>query len=580
MGLKILEKIDQELINNSKKYHGVSKSDNRYQECLTILRVLGKYSGFIPEHASRIILQMFKFSNHSIQYHLLLNYVLKIIKSDKFCLNETGENNNEALEKRVDKLQDIIEFIDHIQKPFKLLSNNDIPKFVKITSEDNERMHQISYFEKKTKQNLGLVHFQNINYDDSKVLNHYKNITPDFILDKIIIDGHPQFGISQEERYDAMDEVGSDHDDVLNSENEIEQGSVSQHIGDEEYLLSNDDYLDDMIANDLSAPDNIIDNETLPSNYIPLPMHKVTKLKSKILNYFNPFQNKNNLTNTVSRCTIEIIHNNRQAKCNKIIVTGGGSTGNFWDHLGAIHEITKDNNTKFTKSNQQNIKYTFQNPMQQKLQNQALVEFIIEDDQPLNILELKKFQIFIASLDPNYKLPTNKFVKQIIYEAYNYSLNTLIQKLNLAISCSLTCDLWTSYSRDGYLGVTCHWIDNEFKLNEIVLGIYKCEYPHTGETIKDMLNNIMNEWKIESKVISITTDNTTNFKKAIELLNLEIYHIKCLAHTLQLAIRKGLMPAKKLITKIKHLLAFFTSSKQSERLEIAQKDFLKISSNK
>ncbi|CAG8811736.1 13005_t:CDS:2 [Cetraspora pellucida] len=194
---------------------------------------------------------------------------------------------------------------------------------------------------------------------------------------------------------DTMDEVGSDHDDVLNSENEIEQRFVFQHIGDEEYLSSNDNYLDDMIANDLSASDNIIDNETLP--------------------------NKNNLTNIVDHCTIEIIHNNRQTKCNKIIVTGYGSTGNFWDHLGAIHGITKDNNTKFTKSNQQNIKYTFQNPIQQKLQNQ------------------------------------------------------------------------TSYSRDGYLGVICYWINNEFKLNKIVLGIYQCKYPHTGETIKDMLNNIMNK---------------------------------------------------------------------------------------
>ncbi|CAG8752424.1 13837_t:CDS:2, partial [Racocetra fulgida] len=141
--------------------------------------------------------------------------------------------------------------------------------------------------------------------------------------------------------------------------------TISQHIGDEEYLSSNDNYLDDMIANDLSASDNIIDNEILP------------------------------------------------------------------------------------------------------------IEFIIEDNQSLNILESKKFQLFIASLDPNYKLLTNKFVKQMIYKAYNNSLDILIQKLNLAISCSLTCDLWTSYNRDGYLDITCHWIDNKFKLNEIVLGIYK-----------------------------------------------------------------------------------------------------------
>ncbi|CAG8806459.1 340_t:CDS:1 [Cetraspora pellucida] len=255
MGFKTLEKINQELINNSKKYHGVSKSDIRYQECLTILHVLGKYSGCIPEHSGQIILQMFKFSNDSIRYHLLLNYVLKIIKSDEFCLNEIDENNDDAFERRVDKLQDIIEFINHIQKSFKLLSINDMPKSVKvnqslindpwikiynmcqtdeernrliqesylelrialslaklrknflykITSEDNERTHQISYLEKRFKDNLGLVYFQNINYDDSKVLNRYKNISSDFILDKIIIDGYLQYGIFKEEKYGSCD---------------------------------------------------------------------------------------------------------------------------------------------------------------------------------------------------------------------------------------------------------------------------------------------------------------------------------------------------------------------------------------
>ncbi|CAG8786500.1 1681_t:CDS:1, partial [Racocetra fulgida] len=156
-------------------------------------------------------------------------------------------------------------------------------------------------------------------------------------------------------------EVKSDKDgDVLNSKNKTEQGTISQHIGDEEYLLSNNDYLDNMIANDLSAPDNIINNEILPSNYILLPIYKVVKLKSKIWNYFEPFQNKNNLTNTVGCCTIEIIYNNRRVKCNKIIVTGEGSTRNFWNYLGAIHGITKDSNTKFSNSDQESIKYTFQ----------------------------------------------------------------------------------------------------------------------------------------------------------------------------------------------------------------------------
>ncbi|CAG8590618.1 7561_t:CDS:1, partial [Scutellospora calospora] len=254
MGFDTLKKIDQELIDNSEKYHGLSKSDIRYQECLTILHVLGKYSGCIPEHSGRIILQMFKFFNDSIRYRLLLDHVLKTINSDEFCLKETGEDNDELFEKRVDKLQDIIEFIDHIQKPFKLLSINAIPKFVKvnqslindpwikiynmcqtdkdrfrllqesylelkialsltklrrnfiekITRNDDERAHQISYLEFKMKDNLGLIYFQNINYDDFKVLIRYKNITSDFILNKII-NSDLRFGIEKKESYGNCD---------------------------------------------------------------------------------------------------------------------------------------------------------------------------------------------------------------------------------------------------------------------------------------------------------------------------------------------------------------------------------------
>ena len=44
------------------------------------------------------------------------------------------------------------------------------------------------------------------------------------------------------------------------------------------------------------------------------------------------------------------------------------------------------------------------------------------------------------------------------------------------------------------------------------------------------------EWDISSKVFRATTDNGQNIVTAIELLSLE--HFPCLAHTLQLAIKK------------------------------------------
>ena len=47
----------------------------------------------------------------------------------------------------------------------------------------------------------------------------------------------------------------------------------------------------------------------------------------------------------------------------------------------------------------------------------------------------------------------------------------------------------------------------------------------------------------------------------------------CDAHTLQLIIGKGLVPVKVLVKRVKRLIEFFMSSKQSERLEDIQKKY-------
>jgi len=61
-------------------------------------------------------------------------------------------------------------------------------------------------------------------------------------------------------------------------------------------------------------------------------------------------------------------------------------------------------------------------------------------------------------------------------------------------------------------------------------------------------------------------------KKAVSNMN-AIQWQGCDAHTLQLIIGKGLVPVKVLVKRVKHLIEFFMSSKQSERLEDIQKKY-------
>ena len=77
-----------------------------------------------------------------------------------------------------------------------------------------------------------------------------------------------------------------------------------------------------------------------------------------------------------------------------------------------------------------------------------------------------------------------KYIKQKIHERYNYSKTLLVERINKEIEfCRLIYDIWTAKNRKGYLGVTCNWIDQNFQLQEITLGLKLVEYLHNSENI-------------------------------------------------------------------------------------------------
>ena len=204
-----------------------------------------------------------------------------------------------------------------------------------------------------------------------------------------------------------------------------------------------------------------------------------------------------------------------------------------------------------------------------------LVNWIVFDSRPLSISKSESFRKFIKELDPAFNIPDVRLIKTTIQEAYNYTY-PLIQKFvsDNSISISLTTDMWTARNRQGFLGVTCFFLDKNFVIQEVTLTIEYVRYPHTAQNISDALLVILDQWEIRNKVHIITTDNGANMKKAIKEMNSVASNIKwqpCAAHTLQLVIGKGLSSIKLLILRTKRLIDFFLRPKQSERLENIQK---------
>lgn len=64
---------------------------------------------------------------------------------------------------------------------------------------------------------------------------------------------------------------------------------------------------------------------------------------------------------------------------------------------------------------------------------------------------------------------------------------------------SFTIDAWTSNNRIPFLGVTGHWIDENFRIQEKLMGFINFAVPRTGKNICDEFVSLVQ--KFDSKVV-------------------------------------------------------------------------------
>ncbi|GBC42762.2 zinc finger BED domain-containing protein 1-like [Rhizophagus irregularis DAOM 181602=DAOM 197198] len=278
-----------------------------------------------------------------------------------------------------------------------------------------------------------------------------------------------------------------------------------------------------------------------------------SKLRSWVYNWGERKNHPSNPNKFIFECNQKL---DNGENCTSKIETSG-PTGNIISHLNRKHKIyehSKPSATITPSLKQVKIdRYTISSdshpqmtPDRQKYLETLLFEWLILDFQPLYLLKSPSFP---------YEFSKNK-LKQYIHEN--------------AASVSLTCDLWTSRSKQGFLGVTCHFITPDFEMREITLAIQYMPYPHTGEAIQHALEKIITQWELQNKVFFCTTDNTSNMKKCLNQI-VWLHRLSCTAHTIQLVVGKGLLTAEILIARAKRLINFFTSPKQNKRLLNAQK---------
>ena len=178
---------------------------------------------------------------------------------------------------------------------------------------------------------------------------------------------------------------------------------------------------------------------------------------------------------------------------------------------------------------------------------------IVTDIQPVSIVEDKGFLEFVRVLDPKYCPPSRRTIMiDHLPQLYKSKQQLLMEELNGINDCCLTTDMWTSRATEGYITVTCHYIDKKnMELKSAVLNTRHVDVAHTSENLASCLREVSDEWKITSKVHCVISDSAANIKRAVMLCNWN--HLSCFVHLLNLVVTDAIKEDHELTTLIQKI---------------------------
>lgn len=225
--------------------------------------------------------------------------------------------------------------------------------------------------------------------------------------------------------------------------------------------------------------------------------------------------------------------------------------------------------------------YSSTHPRQRSLTNSLISNLIVKCCLPISLVDNESFRAFLTSMDPKFVPPCRQTVTYSLLPQMLQQQQAKVRGiLDTCTDVSLTADIWTDRTMHAFLAVTAHAFSNG-NASSLLLAFRSFQGSHTGQSIADALESIIDDSGIRNKIRSVVTDNASNMRKAMSVLlqNLEstsviasddaddypfddpslwqdldgetataiveamgnqCEHMSCFAHSLQLVVRDGL----------------------------------------
>ncbi|XP_071723617.1 zinc finger BED domain-containing protein DAYSLEEPER [Rutidosis leptorrhynchoides] len=221
-----------------------------------------------------------------------------------------------------------------------------------------------------------------------------------------------------------------------------------------------------------------------------------------------------------------------------------------------------------------------------------IARMVIMHDYPLHMVEHPGFVSFVQNLQPRYGMVSFNTVQGDCVATYLREKQNVMKSVEgIPGRVSLALDMWTSSQTFGYVFVTGHFIDSEWKLKKRLLNVVMEPFPESDSAFSHAVAVCLSDWNLEGKLFSVTFNQALSeaalenlrpllSAKNPQILNGELLTGKCIAHTFS-AIAKDIFTAgHEVIKKVRDNVKYVKTSEAHEEKFLELKEQLQVPSEK
>lgn len=209
----------------------------------------------------------------------------------------------------------------------------------------------------------------------------------------------------------------------------------------------------------------------------------------------------------------------------------------------------------------------------------ALIEWIVEDQQDLGVVQHEKFLDVLAAVGVKPVIPPVDALQKAMERKY-YALFTRVgEYINRSVVGRITfsCDTWSGSVYKGYMAIHLHWINAEWEYKTIQVGLEGCPPEFNAYFMSDLLFNVLqNNWGLGNKLLCGVTPTGNEsgvgmgflrekIKSIIGLDNIAPdWNVTCLGHLIHAGVLAALKEIRHEIVKLRSLLSLLKSTTESQ----------------